>query len=82
MENLSLSVPDLLTTAKQFVEPQKHEQLDQMLQRYMQKELGKQQASSPCCSGRAPPACRAPPSHLPHPLAPEKPPHPSRAGMH
>ena len=43
MENLSLSVPDLLTTVKQFVQPEKHEQLDQMLQRYMQKELGKQQ---------------------------------------
>ena len=47
MENLSLSVPDLLTTVKQFVEPQKHEQLDQMLQRYTQRELGEQQASSP-----------------------------------
>ena len=46
MENLSLSVPDLLTTAKQFVQPEKHEQLDQMLQRYMQKELGKQQVRS------------------------------------
>ena len=46
MENLSLSVPDLLTTVKQFVQPEKHEQLDQMLQRYMQKELGKQQVRS------------------------------------
>ena len=43
MENLSLSVPDLLTTVKQFVQPEKHEQLDQLLQRYMQKEFGKQQ---------------------------------------
>jgi len=43
MENLSLSVPDLLTTVKQFVGPEKHPQLDQMLQRYLQKELGKQQ---------------------------------------
>ena len=49
MENLSLSVPDLLTTVKQFVDPAKHEQLDAMLQRYMQKELGKQQAR--CCGG-------------------------------
>ena len=46
MENLPLSVPDLLTTVKQFVQPEKHEQLDQMLQRYMQKELGKQQVRS------------------------------------
>ena len=46
MENLSLSVPDLLTTVKQFVQPEKHEQLDQMLQRYMQKELGEQQVRS------------------------------------
>ena len=44
--NLSLPVPDLLTTVKQFVQPEKHEQLDQMLQRYMQKELGKQQVRS------------------------------------
>ena len=45
MENLSLSVPDLLTTVKRFVGPEKHPQLDQMLQRYMRKELGKQQVS-------------------------------------
>ena len=45
MENLSLSVPDLLTTVKQFVGPEKHPQLDHMLQRYMCKELGKQQVS-------------------------------------
>ena len=64
MENLSLSVPDLLTTVKQFVNPDKHEQLDAMLQRYMHKELGKQQvrrahevlsgfgrAASSCTSG-------------------------------
>ena len=43
MENLSLSVPDLLTTVKQFVDAEKHPQLDQMLQRYLNKELGKQQ---------------------------------------
>ena len=43
MENLSLSVPDLLTTVKKFVQPDKHAQLDQMLQRYLCKELGKQQ---------------------------------------
>jgi len=42
-ENLSLSVPDLLKTVKQFVQPDKHGQLDQMLQRYLGKELGKQQ---------------------------------------
>ena len=46
MENLSLSVPDLLTTVKQFVDAEKHPQLDQMLQRYMCKELGKQQVPS------------------------------------
>ena len=47
MENLSLSVPDLLAAVKQFVpEADKREQLDQMLQRYMQKELGKQQVRS------------------------------------
>ena len=43
-ENLSLSVPDLLKTVKQFVQPDKHGQLDQMLNRYLSKELGKQQA--------------------------------------
>ena len=48
MENLSLSVPDLLTTVKKFVQPDKHEQLDQMLQRYLCKELGKQQVRSAC----------------------------------
>jgi hypothetical protein len=42
-ENLSLSVPDLLKTVKQFVQPDKHGQLDHMLQRYLCKELGKQQ---------------------------------------
>ena len=46
MENLLISVPDLLTTVKQFVQPEKHEQLDQMLQRCMQKELGEQQVRS------------------------------------
>jgi len=45
-ENLSLSVPDLLKTVKQFVDPDKHGQLDQMLQRYLCKELGKQQVSA------------------------------------
>ena len=45
MENLSLSVPDLLTTVKEYVDAEKHPQLDQMLQRYMCKELGKQQVS-------------------------------------
>jgi len=70
MENLSLSVPDLLTTVKQFVQPEKHEQLDQMLQRYMQKELGKQQVCSSSSPISTPPyltlaACRSP-----HPLPP------------
>ena len=40
---ISLSVPVLLTTVKTLVPPETHEQLDQMLQRYMQKEIGKQQ---------------------------------------
>ncbi len=43
MENLSLSVPDLLQTVKRYVEPAKHEELDAMLKRYMAKELGKTQ---------------------------------------
>jgi len=43
LKNLSLSVPDLLKTVKQFVQPDKHGQLDQMLNRYLSKELGKQQ---------------------------------------
>ena len=65
MENLSLSVPDLLQvcipclhpasplphirlfwtvqTVKNFVAPDKHEQLDEMLKRYTSKQLGKQQ---------------------------------------
>ena len=67
MENLSLSVPDLLQTVKQFVEPEKHEQLDHMLRRYMQKELGKQQVGDathhsprPRCS-----SCTASPSRGP-----------------
>ena len=42
-ESLSLSVPYVLTTVKRFLMPEKHEQLDQILQRYMQKELGKRQ---------------------------------------
>ena len=46
-EYLSLSVPNLLTTLKhQCVQPEKQEQLDQMLQRYMQNELGKEQVRS------------------------------------
>ena len=40
---ISLSVPVLLTTVKTLMPPETHEQLDQMLQRYMQKEIGKQQ---------------------------------------
>ena len=49
-EYLSLSVPDLLTTLKhQCVQPEKQEQLDQMLQRYMQNELGKEQVRSSSC---------------------------------
>ena len=48
-EILFLSVPDLLTTIKQFLMPEKHEQLDQILQRYMQKELGKRQVRSSSC---------------------------------
>ena len=43
MENLSLSVPDLLQTVKNFVSADKHEQLDEMLKRYTSKQLGKQQ---------------------------------------
>ena len=54
-ENLSLSVPDLLKTVKQFVQPDKHGQLDQMLNRYLSKELGKQQARM---APPIPPACR------------------------
>jgi len=45
-ESLSLSVPYVLTTVKRFLMPEKHEQLDQILQRYMQKELGKRQVRS------------------------------------
>ena len=49
-EYLSLSVPNLLTTLKhQCVQPEKQEQLDQMLQRYMQNELGKEQVRSSSC---------------------------------
>ena len=47
MENLTLSVPDLLHKVKQFVTDDKHAQLDRMLQRYMHKELGKQQVRAP-----------------------------------
>ena len=36
MENLSLSVPDLLQTVKNFVSQDKHQQLDEMLKRYAQ----------------------------------------------
>ena len=43
MENLSLSVPDLLQTVKKYVGPEKHENLDEMLQRYTSKQLGKPQ---------------------------------------
>ena len=43
MENLSLSVPDLLQTVKNFVSQDKHQQLDEMLKRYTSKQLGKQQ---------------------------------------
>lgn len=43
MENLSLSVPDLLQTVKNYVGAEKHEQLDEMLRRYTSKQLGKQQ---------------------------------------
>ena len=43
MENLSLSVPDLLQTVKRYVDEAKHEELDAMLRRYMAKELGKTQ---------------------------------------
>jgi len=43
MENLSLSVPDLLQTVKNYVGTDKHEQLDEMLRRYTSKQLGKQQ---------------------------------------
>ena len=43
MENLSLSVPDLLQTVKNFVGADKHGALDEMLKRYTSKQLGKQQ---------------------------------------
>jgi hypothetical protein len=43
MENLSLSVPDLLQTVKNYVGEDKHGQLDEMLHRYTSKQLGKQQ---------------------------------------
>ena len=43
--NLVLSVPDLISAVKQFVQPEKHEVLDQMLQRYMQKPHEKQQVA-------------------------------------
>ena len=43
MENLSLSVPDLLQTVKNYVGTDKHEQLDEMLRRYTSKQHGKQQ---------------------------------------
>lgn len=36
-------LPDLIATAKQFVQPEKHEQLDAILHRYMHGEIGKQQ---------------------------------------
>ena len=54
MENLSLSVPDLLQTVKHYVEPAKHEELDAMLKRYMAKELGKTQV---ICGPPPPPYC-------------------------
>ena len=59
---MSLSVPDLLKTVKQFVQPDKHGQLDQMLNRYLSKELGKQQARTapPHPTRLAPPLTRAP----------------------
>ena len=53
MENLSLSVPDLLQTVKRYVEPAKHEELDAMLKRYMAKELGKTQADVNEAIGKA-----------------------------
>ena len=67
---ISLSVPVLLTTVKTLVPPETHEQLDQMLQRYMQKEIGKQQVCSSSSPISTPPyltlaACRSP-----HPLPP------------
>ena len=43
MENLSLSVPDLLQTVKNFVGADKHSALDEMLERYTSMQLGKQQ---------------------------------------
>ena len=67
---ISLSVPVLLTTVKTLMPPETHEQLDQMLQRYMQKEIGKQQVCSSSSPISTPPyltlaACRSP-----HPLPP------------
>ena len=67
---ISLSVPVLLTTVKKLVPPETHEQLDQMLQRYMQREIGKQQVCSSSSPISTPPyltlaACRSP-----HPLPP------------
>ena len=43
MENLSLSVPDLLQTVKTFVGADKHSALDEMLKRFTSRQLGKQQ---------------------------------------
>ena len=61
MENLSLSVQNLLQTVKRYVESAAHEELDAMLASYMAKELGKTQV-----------ICGPPPASLlrPDPRAP------------
>ena len=59
LKNLCLSATDLLATVKQFVEPGKHDQLDDMLQRYMQKKIGKQQASMRLATAPTAPAATA-----------------------
>ena len=44
--SFSISIPDLMTTIKQFVPSEKHEQLDHMGQRFMRKELNLPQVRS------------------------------------
>ena len=76
-KNFSLSVPALLTTIKQFVPPEKHEQLDQILQRYMQKELSKQQVCSSSSPVSTPPCLTLAPFSVSPPAAlPDAPPPP------
>ena len=71
MENLSLSVPDLLQTVKNYVGQEKHNQLDEMLHRYTSKQLGKQQVRTHHCAGRLRPPPWSCPATLPHAALPE-----------